>query len=151
MPPRRNGTSRSRGADRREVFTNWVEFEKVIRNTSVSKGPAGKMQLVGLLFMRKGQKLADGEIVPSLDYFNARSAKTDFVLPGWKYDSESVDQWSFDENVFVTACKVVRENTKWKYSGGTELLLFEAHKGERITQADACPAALPAIAIGVVA
>jgi len=112
-------------------FTNWVEFEEAIGKTSVSKGPPGETQLVGLLFMRAGQKLTDGEIVPSLDYFNARSAKTDFVLPGWKYDLESAGHWSFDENAFVAACKVIRENTKWKYSGGTELLLFEAHKGKR--------------------
>jgi hypothetical protein len=75
-------------------------------------------------------------------------------FPDWAYDRhftadvqyarhlQSIDEgrkdfkrvngkWSFDEESFVKACDVISENTRWKYGGGTELLLFEAQKGER--------------------
>jgi hypothetical protein len=115
-------------------FSDWFEFEEIIKKSSVSEGVAGDRRIVGILFMRKGQKITDTEILPSLTYFNFRSGQTDFVLAGWKHEVNSKEPgWHFDEMAFVKACDVINENTKWRYEGGTELLLFEARKGEEKT------------------
>lgn len=112
-------------------FSDWFEFEEILERSSISKASVGERKIVGLLFMRKGQKITDAEILPSLNYFNFRSGQTDFVLAGWKNTVGSENPgWSFDEKAFVKACDVISGNTKWRYEGGTELLLFEARKGE---------------------
>lgn len=112
-------------------FRDWFEFEEIIEKSSIAGKNVGDRRIVGLLFMRKGQKITDSEIIPSLSYFNQRSGETDFVLAGWKHEVNTKEPgWSFDESAFVKACDVIGENTKWRYEGGTELLLFEARKGE---------------------
>ncbi|MER8639314.1 hypothetical protein [Mesorhizobium sp. M1365] len=108
-------------------FFSYSEFEML----------AGRMpseassEMLGILFMRKGQEIADKGIVPSLSYFNARSGEhIHFILAGWRRDGIAPGpvEWSYDDSAFVRACEVISEQTTWRYSGGVDLLLVTANR-----------------------
>jgi hypothetical protein len=106
------------------TFRTFSEFEHRIVKTHMTEDPV--IRLVGLLFMRSGQETAEKDIVPSLDYFSERSGQyVHFFLPGWY---KRHDTWIFTAKDFTRECDILAEETNWRYSGGTELLLFTTRK-----------------------
>lgn len=103
------------------VYSTFSELEGLVEDALGEKPEA---KLMGMLFMRRGQSIADKDIIPSLEYFDLRSADNiHFVLPGWEREEKV---WRFDEHDFAAAISILEDNSTWKYSGGTELLLFAA-------------------------
>ena len=104
----------------------------------------GAIRLVGFLFARPSSRLAAEQIVPNLDYFHHRSAdEVDFFCAGygmyWEVFRDKVPDmqvvakvgdrdWLFSATMFNRfRQEVEREAKKWKYGGGVELVLANAH------------------------
>lgn len=89
---------------------------------------------VALLFVRgdragNGKQLAD-QVVASFEYWDRDTADTlDIVLAGWMKTAEGL-KFSVDE--FFEFQRLIAEQSKWRYSGETDLLLinfvFEPHE-----------------------
>jgi hypothetical protein len=98
------------------------------------------LAMVGLLFARPTDPFAKTNIVPELDYLNSRSGEhLDLFCVGYtkKPHDRTLQQtqptawvkgvkWWFDQDAFVKVCKEIQEDSKWEYSGGTELLVANA-------------------------
>ncbi|WP_407175443.1 hypothetical protein [Bradyrhizobium sp. STM 3562] len=112
-------------------ITYFPEFEMLADSIlGDEQGP----RLMAVLFMRKGQPIAEKEIIPSLGWFDVRSGRDiHFVLAGWSLKDDVVrgsKNWDYSDAAFGTAVHVFEENSTWRYSGGTELLLFTAKTKE---------------------
>lgn len=99
----------------------------------------GKIRMVGLLFARPESSLAASEILPHLEYYHHRSGDhIDFFCAGYgKYWENSRDEFPDqrlvsrvkDENWLYSSAKFnafreeVERMTRWRYSGGSDLLL----------------------------
>jgi hypothetical protein len=122
-------------------FTTLGEFEALVdQRLSDVHSDAESLILVGMLFMREGQTLADKEILPSLDYFDKRSGDSiDFYLPGWRCDwnnplgDRGNPKWTFHLDMFLKAQGAMESETNWRYSGGVDLLLMTAGKDVKST------------------
>lgn len=78
-------------------------------------------RMVGLLFTRPGSQLGD-ELEKSRGYWHYRSGEfIDFYWAGYRNDD-----WKFDPKVFDEFRHEFQRHTKWKYSGGSDLILFDA-------------------------
>lgn len=110
-------------------FKTFTEFKNVVAEL---QGDEKRSRLMGMLFMRQGQALADKEIVPSLEYFSARSGEDiHFVLGGWSYED---GVYKFSPIAFAQAVKAIEDSSTWRYSGGPELILFTARSDESETR-----------------
>ncbi len=79
--------------------------------------------LVGLLVGRPDLEMAREHVIPHLRHWHYRSAdKLDLFCLGFVSDG------TFDEESFNQSVRNLEEATTWRYSGGTELLLFRALK-----------------------
>src|SRR5215813_5437070 len=101
--------------------------------------PVSPVRLVGLLFARPKSKLAK-EIVSNLDYFHRRSANhVDFFCAGYgrywgPFGPEDTIEVSADEAPWLFSAEFFEDFRselskacpRWRYSGGTELLLLDA-------------------------
>jgi hypothetical protein len=95
-------------------------------------------KLVGVLFCMPASKPGKDEILPNLDYFHHRSALfVDFFCVGYRLKTnpeESVvttvkgQPWVFISSDFNSCRAQLEAETKWRYSGETELLLTVARK-----------------------
>jgi len=118
----------------------------VLQTFADLKNIAGKVQgftpstrLLAILFMRKGQEITDKLITPSLNYFNVRSGKNlHFIMPSWILqragrgtDPASVEKWAYSDELFARSCQVIASETRWKYSGGTDLLLITTRRATK--------------------
>lgn len=100
-------------------------------------------RIVGLLFAQP-TSFTNEEIFSQIDYFHNRSGSNiDFFCVGYQpHDSNEnkpisvtvADQnWHFDSNVFNNFRRELENKTKWRYSGGVELVLFDTYlKNTRI-------------------
>jgi hypothetical protein len=114
-------------------ISTFVDFEKDVAARLTERGDDPTEKLVGVLFMREGQAVADNEILPSIPYFGIRSGDDiDFYFPGWRdnyvYIPGEVQTWTFDPVNFNKALELFEAESEWKYSGGIELLLMGMRK-----------------------
>jgi hypothetical protein len=118
-----------------ESFADFTNIVGKVHNFSPST------RLIAILFMREGQEITDKGIVPFLNYFDIRSGKAlHFILPGWVHreagrgtDHSSVGkEWIYSDSLFTKACEVIASETRWKYSGGTDLVLVTTRKAANI-------------------
>ena len=107
----------------------------------MSPGPNNKVRMVGLLFARPDDPLAQAEVLPNLDYFHYRSGNhIDFFCAGYDgYTGRGKNQgyrkvnkgrelkWGFSEQMFISFVKEIKGKSTWKYSGDPDLILSNAH------------------------
>ena len=100
--------------------------------------------MVGLAFARPNSALAKAEIIPQLEDWHHRSGKhIDFYFAGYTrphpqitlrgYTEVSIPgarPWLYSAERFNAFRQELEAETTWKYSGGTELLLLNAHFDE---------------------
>jgi hypothetical protein len=98
------------------------------------------LAMIGLLFARPTDPFAKQNILPELDYFSSRSGHhIDFFCVGYtrtaldKKLQESLptitiknQKWWFDNIGFDKVRGELERDSKWKYSGGTDLVLANA-------------------------
>jgi len=121
-----------------------VEIDQTIRFQSrrfrLFKGKR-KARLVGIVFSRPELELAKNEIIPSLSYFHFRTqGNICFYFAGYQIDEDSVydlsnpdsyeeikgpnnQVWYYEPGAFNDFRNDVEKKTKWKYSGGCDLIL----------------------------
>ena len=143
----------------REVVVNDIEVE-VERNfgfivpgrmPSLHRVTSRKVQLkteqwtklVGVIFCMPTSKPGKDEILPNLDYFHYRSGLfVDFFCVGYGLKTTSEEsfvttvkgkQWAFSSADFNSCRAQLEAETKWRYSGETELLLAVARKAKGST------------------
>lgn len=100
-------------------------------------------KLVGLLFCMPNSKPGKDEVLPHLDYFHHRSASfVDFFCIGYERIAESDAKeawpqpvavagnarWHFSASDFNLCRGQIEAETKWRFSGETDLLLAVARK-----------------------
>ncbi len=94
-------------------------------------------RIAGLLFAQPNNFTRD-EILSGMDYFNNRSGRTiDFFCVGYQPDFfepkfpvatiVNGQKWSFNSKIFNDFRQETEQQTKWKYSGSVELVLFNSY------------------------
>lgn len=94
--------------------------------------------LVGLLFCRPSTRLARDEILPAvLDFHYASDAQTQFYFAGYRQVERrgensilprartGAPSFEFDAEAFNEFVDLIQLKTKWRYSGGTDLILAD--------------------------
>lgn len=123
-------------------FMTTFQANRPIRYQTVRTQEMRDSKLVGILFCHPKTPLAKTEIVDQLAHFHERSGEAvDFFCPGygayWPPDHftdqkviASIDgvDWLFSEKAFSQVIDDLEAETKWKYSGETELILVTAHR-----------------------
>ena len=100
------------------------------------------VRMVGILFARPESQLAKSEIFPNIDHFHYRSRKhIDFFCAGFgagegagpdpieipKEDTTNwCANWVFSNKLFNDFQDEIRSRTRWKSSGGSDLILANA-------------------------
>jgi hypothetical protein len=114
------------------------------------------LAMVGLLFARPSDPFAKENVVPELDYLNSRSGEhMDLFCVGYTRKPRNPRlrglpptvtvknvNWWFDNESFDDIREEVEHESKWKYSGGTELLIANARSscdGSSIDYSSAIP------------
>lgn len=97
-----------------------------------------KLKMVGILFARPNSSLAKSDILPILSDFHVRSADyIDFFfagyangprdLPGYEpVPGPAGESWGYHPKDFENFRRELEKKTKWRYSGGADLLLTNA-------------------------
>lgn len=101
-------------------------------------------RLVALLFCRPELALMKSDIVPSLPYFHRRSGNnTAFYFAGfyefipvdkerqngpYEFDGPNGTHWLFDAEQFNHLREQVEKSTRWRYSGGCDMLLVNSRR-----------------------
>lgn len=88
-------------------------------------GPSRIPRIVGIVFCQPWSDITTKEIQPSIEYFNYRSGKhVNFYFTGYYTGGKS---WNFSPYDF-NECRneIQKECSKWRYSGGTDLILCNA-------------------------
>ena len=111
------------------------EIERHISNYSEDS------KAIGILFAKPQTSLSKDAIIPELNYFNRRSGKyIDFFLPGYS----NYEHHDFGDEILISTkddvktyysdsyfCNFIEEmegNSKWLYSGETDLLILNSNK-----------------------
>ena len=93
---------------------------------------ARSVRLKALLFARPESETTQKQILPHLTYFHFESGdRFDFVCMGYfeATDGEPVvarvagKAWAFSDERFIKVKDELQSKTKWKYSGGSDLIL----------------------------
>ena len=80
------------------------------------------VRMAGVLFTRPNSQLGKLEILPNRDYWHIRSGENiDFFWPGY------TTRWEFDPKLFNEFVREFEAKTRWKYSGGSDLILLNVH------------------------
>lgn len=99
---------------------------------------------VGVLFCNPNTPYVKAEVLPSLKYFHIRSGSNfDFYCCGFgtswpeneypdKQEVTKIDgvDWLYSEKAFVGLIEDFERETKWRFSGETELLLLDIERTE---------------------
>jgi hypothetical protein len=115
-------------------FANRPIRHQIVRGTN--------SKLVGILLCHPGSPLAKSEILSHLPYFHVRSGDAiDFFCAGYgaywppEYYADQApvariqdQEWLFSDIAFNEVIEELEIESKWKYSGETELLLIPAMK-----------------------
>jgi hypothetical protein len=119
------------------IIQTFADFKNIVGKV---QGFCPSTRLIAILFMREGQEITDKGIVPFLKYFHLRSGKDlHFILPGWVFQeagrgtepSTVGKTWVYSDKLFIQACNVISSETRWKYSGGTDLLLLTTRRAAK--------------------
>jgi len=109
--------------------------------TDTFDGDGAQSRLVGLLFINPRCELAKREIIPLLEQYHHSAGRfTHFFFPGYgtgwppgrPRDQRSVgieidgSQWKFSPTAFEEFRRDVEAQTKWRFSGETDLILTTA-------------------------
>lgn len=98
-----------------------------------------RVRMIGLIFARPNSPLARDEILPQINDWHYRSGEhIDFFFAGYTYSHPVVpgyqevpipgsEPWLYSAQLFDAFRKDIEARTAWKYSGGCELLLTNAH------------------------
>lgn len=97
-----------------------------------------RVRMLGLCFSRPTSPLAKNEIFPQVPDWHYRSGDhIDFYFAGFTDFQQEADSlqvsmpgrgtWYYRPEIFNTFRKQVEERTRWKYSGGSDLILVNAH------------------------
>lgn len=121
----------------------------------VSRGdPSNHVRLVGVLFARPTSPLAKEEIIPNLNYFHERSGQhVNFYCGGYWQGNLPPDLntgriavangWMYADSKFDEFRRDVESRTKWRYSGGVDLLITNARFREGSRWRTILPYAVP--------
>ncbi len=123
-------------------FMTSLDMNKPTRYQKVRVRENRNTKLVGLLFAHPNAPISKNEIVNHLNHFHHRSGEAvDFFCVGygayWPKDQypdqikatciDGVD-WFYSDKAFSKVVDELESETKWTYSGETELLLITARK-----------------------
>lgn len=115
------------------------------RNEMLEEQTEQWSKLVGILFCMPSSKPGKDEVLPNLEYFHYRSGMfVDFFCIGYtthQIDSNQIEntqpvttinneQWDFNPSEFNSCRAQLEHETKWRYSGETDLLLAVARKSK---------------------
>lgn len=90
--------------------------------------PGRNARIIGLVFCQPQSWIAEKELLPSISYFNLRSGKhVTFYFMGFGSSSIPGQGWDFSLNDFNECRKEMEACSKWRYSGGTDLILVNAN------------------------
>lgn len=103
--------------------------------------------MVGLCFARPASELANSEILPQIPDWHYRSGShIDFYFPGFADHSSEDDTyqipmfgrrtWFYSPKVFNNFRQQIEAKTRWKYSGGNDLILVNARYREELDEPD---------------
>jgi hypothetical protein len=106
--------------------------------------PQCRVKLIGILFCRPQLKVAKDDILPHLRYYHLRAGRyVDFFFAGFdgdtlynhspfSYEIDGPDgkKWLFDERDFNIWRYELEQVSKWRYSGGNDLVLANARYDE---------------------
>ncbi|WP_141732414.1 hypothetical protein [Oligoflexus tunisiensis] len=117
---------------------NLSKLQEYLGEQTATKNRLGQDQnffLVGLLFAPPQEQISKSEIVPMLDqYHHSSGTHAYFLCAGYSaYDPEAEpvatvnnEPWGFSAKNFASFVDEVEKLTKWRYGGGSELLLFDS-------------------------
>lgn len=123
---------------------NAFDMNRPIRYQTVRIEENRNSKLVGILFAHPATAIAQSEIVRHLPHFHLRSGDAvDFFCVGYGaywppqhyVDQEALVKidgvdWLFSDQAFSEVIDELESETRWKYSGETELLLVSAVKDD---------------------
>lgn len=125
-------------------YVTTLDTHQPLKNQTIEIELERKSKLVGLLFSHPESKLAQEEIIKHLPHFHLRSGNAvDFFCIGygafWPPNHhlntknvvtiEGVD-WLFSEEAFSNVIDELQQESKWEYSGETDLILVSAVKDQ---------------------
>jgi len=119
-----------------------LDVDRTIRDQNVRIEESRNSKLIGILFSHPSAPLAKSEILGQLPHFHLRSGDAvDFFCIGYGTDwpeNHYADQksvvriggvdWLFSEKAYSDVIDQLEQETTWKYSGETELILVSAIK-----------------------
>ncbi len=110
-------------------------------NNAIQEGKL-RAQYIGILLTRPALETGKN-ILESLNYYHELSEESfNFYFPGYgaywnnTYSDEKVVaevdevKWFFSDKAFVKFIRELQKNSRWKYSGESELLLLQLNDGE---------------------
>lgn len=117
-------------------------MNRPLRYQTVRSTEERKSKLIGILLCHPQSPLAKAEILGHLPFFHKRSGEAiDFFCAGYgaywppeHYTDQNVavrindEDWLFSNDAFLQVVEEIEQESKWKYSGETELLLIPAVK-----------------------
>lgn len=93
--------------------------------------------LVGLLFAPDHLQTTKEEIYPSIRHYDQRSGQAiHFFFAGYSQYRGEVEvpaigeYWYYNTHEFQRFAEAIEQKTKWRYSGGADLLMLDAKKDE---------------------
>lgn len=125
-------------------FITALDMNTPIRYQKVRVQENRNTKLIGLLLAHPDAPISKNEIVNHLNYFHHRSGEAvDFFCVGYgaywpkeqyldQIKATSIDgvDWFYSDKAFTKVVDELESETKWSYSGETELLLITARKGK---------------------
>lgn len=113
-----------------------ISYENMIND--LSERYKGINKTFAILLVRPNRSVASEDILNDIQYFHHRSSnKLDIYMPGygayWGEEvPDSIDvckvgdtKWSFSHGRFIEFIEKMENVSKWKYYGGTELILLD--------------------------
>jgi len=102
-----------------------------------SDGSCYLVRMVVIVLARPEVKVSRDEVLAHINYWNAAAGShIDFFFVGWSQEPSSLGDvellipgktsWYFDAENFHAACTELKNSTKWRYEGETELLITNA-------------------------
>ena len=104
-----------------------------------------RVRMIGLCFARPNSALAKSEIFPQVPDWHYRSGShIDFYFPGFAdycNEQDTVElsmpghgTWYYSPKVFNAFRQQIEAKTRWKYSGGNDLILVNARYHEELQE-----------------
>ena len=124
-------------------------YEQIIESlTWYLRDDKDSVKLVGLIFARPEAPLAKDQIFPSVPYFHYSSGRTNFYFAGFGQgeevpvggiaiqDPKGGPDWIFSPKAFNDLKKDIQSRTKWRYSGGSDLVLTNVSYSQSTLRAE---------------